>query len=113
MNAIGILALESAEKIDKLVRFIAPGGIHLLAVNDFLKDQVTLRVLVEGRGLVNRLKVTQMPVQVAGDQDVGRVLKLNEAPLPTGRVANLVARFVNSSEEAVRVRHWAESIRGS
>jgi hypothetical protein len=111
VHAIGILALESAEKIEKLVRLVTPGGIHLLAVNHLLEDQMALGILVKGRGLVNRLKVPQMPVKVAGDQDIGRVLKLNESPLATGRVADLVAGFVDGSEEAVGVRHRAKDSR--
>jgi hypothetical protein len=47
------------------VRFVAAGGVGLLAVDHFLQDQVAARVLVEGRGLVYRLEIADVAVRTS------------------------------------------------
>jgi len=98
VHLAGVLALERREQVKKLVRLVTALGVLLLAVDDFLEDEMTARVLVQRRGLVNSLEVPDVAVQVAGHENFGRVRQLDESSTPSRGLPGGVGSFVKGAE---------------
>ena len=102
-----VLALEGREQVEELVRLVAAARVGVLAVDDLLQDQVPARVLAEVGRLVDGLEVAQVAVQVAGDEHLVGVLKLDESA-PCGRAsAGRRRRPCKACGAGDRGRAWA------
>ena len=92
MNLPRELTLQGREKVEQLMRLVAAACIRLLAVNDLLQDEMTVRVMRQVGGLVRGLEVSNVAMQVANDEDVGRARNLNQPPLaPRGQPHGLAS----------------------
>src|ERR1700722_11239019 len=76
------LALQRADQIKKLMRFVAAGGVSERPVHDLLKHQVSSRLLGEVGDLQQPAKVLHVAVHVAADEQFIDILQVNQ-PAPT------------------------------
>ena len=99
------LVLERREEIDKLMRLVAALRIAKFSVNELLKDEVARRVIGQIGAAKHDLEVRDVTVQVAGNENLGAFLEMDDVPATTGRGANQRQRLTKVGQHSFGSRH--------
>ena len=99
------LVLQRREEIDELMRLVPALRVAELAVDQFLEDEVPLRVVGEVGGAEHDLEVRDMAVQVAGHEHFRAVRKVDDMAAPAGRGADQRESLAEVCQHSVRGGH--------
>ena len=105
VNLGRMLALQGREKVQKLVGFIAAGRVAVWSVYKLLEDQVPLGIPGKLGQVQDASEIVDVPVQIAGRQNFGRVPEIDKVAAPAWRCADGAGGMAERAQKATGVGH--------
>jgi len=105
VNLSGKLTLESCQNIDGLVRFVASRRIFKRAVDQFLKDQVAIRMRAELGAFQQTAKIFDIAMKVSRNQNVRSAGQLDQVADSSGSVMKSPGGLAERFQETRRIGH--------
>ena len=106
MDLARLLTFEGGDEVEQLVGTVAAGRVAVRPVNDFLQDEMPGRVVGEVGDPEQAAEVVDVAVEVAGDEDFGGTLQIDDAAAAAGRGAEGVGGSLKGRQKAVGVGHY-------
>jgi hypothetical protein len=98
VNLPGKLAFECRQKVNQLVGLVSTRWIKERAMDQFLKDYMSIRMRAQVCPLKKPAKILDVSVQIAGDKNILRSGEMNQVADTPRRVVESTCRLTQRLE---------------